>query len=270
LNSDGNNTVGNTFGYGANQSIFNRQANLYVQSKYGKATIGTQPNIAFSTVLMNDPRIGSNYGSGLAAIDGDGGLSTIDVGALTYAAPDIYGISLTASHVPEANVGTATVPIRSTGTRFSAVYKFKALTATYAHYYDVSGGATTKKGNIAGATYKFGPFNLKAIGASQSTTVFSSLNTLGLGGTYSINPETTLDFGIYNTTDTGTNYKADTIGLGVQYKFLKDLSAYAQYAVVKNNGTAAANYNFTWTEFATISAGQTASTLNVGLLYAFF
>ena len=47
---------------------------------------------------------------------------------------------------------------------------------------------------------------------------------------------------------------------------------YGQYANVKNSGTKSGFANFTWSSVASdmVTAGQTANTVNVGLLYGFF
>src|SRR3954465_3174282 len=74
-------------------SIFNRRANVYVEGGFGTVRFGTQGNIAFSPILMIDPRFGSNYGSSLAAIDIDGGLGTIDNSALSYTSPSYSGFT---------------------------------------------------------------------------------------------------------------------------------------------------------------------------------
>jgi predicted porin len=80
------------------------------------------------------------------------------------------------------------------------------------------------------------------------------------------------DAGVYNTKDSATNYNMNTAAAGVYYNFVKDLTLYGQYANVKNSGTPSAAFNFTWASVAPdfISAGATGSTVNVGLLYAFF
>ena len=97
----------------------------------------------------------------------------------------------------------------------------------------------------------------------------------GFGGIYDLTSETSIDAGIFrskqNLTST-TNYKMNTYGVGVQHKFLKDLTAYAQYASVKNNGTATAAFNFAGPtiEPGSLTVGQKAKTLNLGVLYAFF
>lgn len=62
------------------------------------------------------------------------------------------------------------------------------------------------------------------------------------------------------------------LGPGVQYKFVKDLTAYAQYANVKNKGSTSVPFNFAPPTLLTgsLTTDQTASTFNVGLLYSFF
>jgi hypothetical protein len=81
----------------------------------------------------------------------------------------------------------------------------------------------------------------------------------------------------------------NTLGLGVQYEMFKGLKAYGQVASVKNASGAATpaykgNYDFVsyvpsqttgssglaQTAPGSIATGQTAQTINIGLLYAFF
>ena len=105
-----------------------------------------------------------------------------------------------------------------------------------------------------------------------STTTTNKLNTYGFGGIYDVTSDTSLDAGVFRSKQTSTNYNMKTYGIGVQHKFLKDLTAYTQYASVKNNGTATAAFNFAGPtiEPGSITVGQSAKTLNVGVLYAFF
>lgn len=253
------------FAFG-DDALFNRNANLYLKGAYGTGTVGTQANIAFNSVLLGDPRNAPDFGSSLAAIVISGGLGTIDNGAVSYTSPTMSGVTLAASYVPE----TATV---NSGTRFSVTYGTGPIKATLAAYKtDVIGEAVNRTGTVAGAAYAMGPFNLKALYTKQKTATFDSLTTVGLGGDYAVTSKVTVDFGVYRSSDSGTDYKMNTSGVGVMYKFLKDLSAYAQYASVKNDGTASTPFNFAPPTLLTggITSGQTASTFNVGLLYAFF
>jgi predicted porin len=265
--------TGNSRFFFGDDAIFNRQANLYITNTYGKFAVGTQSNFAFDSVLVADARFGSNFGSSLAAIVISGGLGTIDSGALTYTSPSLSGFTIGAEYVPEyIGAAPASKDIKS-GTRLAATYSSGPLKATVAFYSDDIAGDTEKtSGTVLGATYKIGSFDLKALALTQKNPTFSSLGTWGLGGAYSISTTTTLDFGLYKSSDSGTDYKMDTAAVGIQYKFLKDLTAYAQYAQVKNNGTAATPFNFAPPTLVPlfITAGQTATTLNVGLLYAFF
>jgi predicted porin len=247
-------------------ALFNRNANLFVKGGFGTVTLGTQANIAFNSVLTADARFGSNYGSSLAAIVISGGLGTRDNGAVSYASPNFSGFSFGAEYVPE----TATV---KSANRVAVNYGNGPLKATFANYTtDVIGATTMTTGNILGATYKIGSFDVKGLAAVQKNPTFSSLTTYGLGGAYFYNGEVTFDAGAYRTSDSGTDYKMDTFAVGVQYKFVKDLEVYAQYASVKNTGTPATPFNFAPPTLLTgnITAGQTASTFNVGLLYSFF
>ncbi len=63
-----------------------------------------------------------------------------------------------------------------------------------------------------------------------------------------------------------------TNAVGVYHKLMKDLTLYGQYASVKNKGTDDTPYNFAPPTNITgkISTGQTADTINIGLLFSFF
>jgi predicted porin len=253
------------FAFGAD-SLFNRRANLYLKGIYGTGTIGTQGNIAFDSVLLGDARFGSNYGSSLAAIVISGGLNTNDDAALAYTSPTFSGFTV------KAQALTETKDFKGGG-RLAGTYASGPLKATLAFYTtDVITETKNRTGTIAGVNYKIGAFEVKALYASQKTATFDALNTVGVGGAYFMSDKITIDAGLFNTTDSNTNYKMDTIGAGVQYMLVKDLTAYAQYAYVKNNGTPSTPFNFAPPTLLTgsITAGQTASTFNVGLLYSFF
>ena len=261
-----NPTNGQTFAFGSN-NLFNRQANVYVKSDAGTFTLGTQGNLAFDSVLMADPRSGSNYGSALASVDIDGALATIATGAIKYTAPSVSGLTFAAEFIPQNNTSGATKTQKAENA-VSVVYAAGPLTATLAGY----NGQTGFSGSILGANYKLGDFTLKGIAVAQKTPTYKQLNTTGVGGLYAMSPKVSFDAGVYNTKDSATNYNMNTAAAGVYYNFVKDLTLYGQYANVKNSGTPSAAFNFTWASFAPdfISAGATGSTVNVGLLYAFF
>lgn len=249
------------------EGLFNRQANVYLKGGFGTVTVGTQGNIAFDSVLLGEPRAGSNFGSSLATIDLDGGLGTVDKGAISYKSPSMSGLSVAVSYVPAQGTSKAT-------SRLAGTYSAKEAAATIASYEDKPVIGAASKGTIYSGNYKLGALTLKGLYVTQKNGALSDLSTLGGGGAYALSPQTTVDFGIYDSKDTAAHYKVATMAAGVQYKFLKDLTVYGQYASAKNKGTRAASWNFAGPSSAflvsAITAGQTASTINVGLLYAFF
>lgn len=258
--------------------LFNRQANLFVKSKAGTLTLGTQGNAFFSSLLAVEPRSGSNFGSSLATIAGDAQAykGTVDKGSVSYSSPSVAGFDVSLQLVP-ANVDTTV----KGGSRFNVKYAGESLTATAATYTTDIAAVTspsavaehTRTGSLAGAAYKLGDVTLKGMWVKQTTLGYKDLKTSGYGGIYQITPTVALDLGIYESRDSAAGYKTNTVGTGIQYKFLKDLTAYGQYTSVKNNGTATAAYNFAppmAADGGTISASQTGTTINVGLLYGFF
>lgn len=247
--------------------LFNRQANLYVKGGFGTVTVGTQGNIAFSSVLLGEPRAGSNFGSALASIDLDGKLGTVDQGAVSYASPVSGGFSVAATFVPEKDA-------TKSGQRLAGTYAGKDFAVSLAGYNDDAGHGITNKGTVLSGNYKLGAVTFKGLSVTQKTSVFSSLGTVGAGGAYALNADTTLDFGVFKTTDSKAHYDVSTWAAGIQYKFLKDLTVYGQYASVKNNDTQTAAFNFAGPSSANLTSsigkGQTANTFNIGLLYGFF
>lgn len=253
------------FAFG-DDSLFNRKAYLYIKAPFGTGAIGTQSNIAFDSVLLGDARFGSNYGSSLAAVVISGGLGTIDNNAVSYTSPTLSGFTAAASYVPE----TATV---RSGTRLAGTYASGPLKATLAYYRtDVIAETEARTGSVVGATYKIGDFDVKGLYVKQKTATYDALTTVGFGGAYFATAKLTFDAGIYRSSDSGSDYKMDTVGLGVQYQFVKDLTAYAQYANVKNRGSTSVPFNFAPPTLLTgsLTTDQTANTFNVGLLYSFF
>ena len=247
--------------------LFNRQANLYVKGGFGTLTVGTQGNIAFSSVLLGEPRAGSNFGSALASIDLDGKLGTVDQGAVSYASPVSNGFSVAATFVPEKDA-------TKSGQRVAGNYAGKDFAVSLAGYNDDAVKGFTNKGTILSGNYKLGAVTLKGLSVNQKTSAFSSLGTVGAGGAYALNADTTLDLGVFKTTDSKAKYDVSTWAAGVQYKFLKDLTVYGQYASVKNNDSHDAAFNFAGPSStnltSSIGKGQTANTFNIGLLYGFF
>ena len=261
-----------------NGDVLNREANIYIKSDAGTFVVGTQPNFAFKTVLMGEPRAGSNFGSALAMIDIAGDLGTVDDAALSYTSPAMSGFTLGAQYVPQTK--SASTPggtdVKS-GTRLNLAYSSGGLNLGIANYSSAILGATPKaSGTILSGNYKLGDFTLKALSTSQKTaTTYSSsaLKTTGIGGAYALSGKTTLDMGTYSSTSAVGGLKVNTLGFGAQYKLTKELTLYAQQAKVNNKSTSGGAFiNFAGPTVLTdsLSAGQTANTTNIGLLFAFF
>jgi predicted porin len=287
-NNVSNSTTNTHFAFG-NGDFLNREANIYVKSnEIGKFVVGTQPNLPFTTVLLGDPRHGSNYGSALATISGKGGLTTVDDAAIGYTSNSFNGLTLAGQIVPEsrtsayANTNGFSYTVKS-GTRVAATYAKDALTFGVAGYDDTnftstSTSATVKtSGTIASLVYKMGAATLKGIYASQKNPMpfsnnVTSVKTTGVGGNYALTGSTVVDAGYYTATgDAG--YKLNTLGLGIQHALTKELKLYVQAAKVDNKGSSGSEgYNFTWSTVQTgvVGVGGTANTLNAGLLLALF
>jgi hypothetical protein len=252
--------------------LFNREANLYIKSESGTLTVGTQGNAFFSSLLSVDPRSAPNFGSSLAVTVVDGGTGTNDKGGISYQSPSMSGLSFKVGYMPSnfsENI--------KTGTRFSLKYEKGPFMVTAASYNTEMTSAPDyrKTGTLAGGSYKVGDVTLKLMSVKQTNPTYKDLQTLGYGGAYQLTPTLAVDFGIYDSKDGATGYKTNTIGTGVQYKFLKDLTAYGQYSTVKNTGTQTAAYNFAPpmavdSGAGSLTANQTGNTLNIGLLYGFF
>jgi hypothetical protein len=251
--------------------LFNRQANIYIKSAAGTFVAGKQSNLAFNTVLLGDPRSGSNYGSSLAALDAQGSLNTVDNASFSYTSPSLNGFTVAAQYVPESITEVGKI---KSGNRLSLTYANGPATFGMATYSNEINGQTAKnQGSIFSGNYKLGDFTLKGIYADQKTATYTqSLKTSGLGGAYALNGKTTLDLGYFNSTSNIGSFKTNTYAAGVQYKLIKDLAIYGQYAKVDNKGSSTAVYNFAPPTIASgvINAGQTGTTLNIGLLYSYF
>jgi hypothetical protein len=185
-------------------------------------------------------------------------------------------------YVPETKTAKSCVTCYDvkTGTRATVAYANGPLSAGVAIYDNTlftsttSPSATTKaSGSIASAAYKLGAMTFKGLYASQKTSSSgTSINTTGVGGAYALTGETTLDLGLY--TSSGGTYKSTATGLGVQQKLTKELTLYGQLAKVDNKSTGSdtAFINFAGPTILTnlMDKGQSANTLNVGLLLALF
>jgi hypothetical protein len=274
----------NNYAFG-NGDILNRQANLYVKSSLGKFILGRQPNIAFNTVLLGDPRSGSNYGSSLNSVVFRGGLSTVDDGAIGFVSNNMNGATLSFEYLPS----TQSVEDKNekSGTRASVTYGAGNMTLGAAVYQDSKYATNTAitanaSGSVLSAVYKLSSVTLKGVFASQKpqdTTTTSQLqnavHTTGLGGNWALGADTTLDFGTYlssQTVTSTTNYKLKTNAIGLQQKLTKELTFYSQFSRAVNKGTATADGNFTWATVLTrdLTTNQTGSTLSAGLLLSLF
>jgi hypothetical protein len=284
-------TTTSNWGFGATNSLFNRQANLFIKGTGGTLKVGTMDNIAFSTVLKVDPRAGSNFGSGLQYVSADGPLGTVDVGAINYTSPTVDGFTGSVSIVPDSLAGTNSTNNGSnnSGSRVSVTYSAGPLTLAAANFLNHTSGNIGSRGNVGGLTYKIGStITLKVLGASEMSSTFTSLTTGGVGGTYALSAKTVFDLGVYQVSDSKTNYKMGTMAAGVQQELFKDLKIYGQFASTTDHSgtgvTVGGNYNFTsyispqtssttgaaYTGPYALTSGQTAQTINIGLLYGFF
>lgn len=279
-----NSPSGSFYSFG-NGDLLNRQKNFYISSGAGKFVFGVQGNIAFGNVLMADPRGGSNFGSSLAMIDANGGLNTVDNASLSYTSPSMSGFTVAAQYVPESSTASADV---KTGSRAAIGYSSGNLTlglSTYTSQINNTVNLTTcvtpgcvnkdSTGTILGFNYKMGVFTLKGISASQTNTTFTSaLTTNGVGGSYTLSDKVSFDLGYYNATSSVKSFKVDTTALGAYYSLGKDLKVYGQYAVVDNKGGTGADsaWNFAGPTIitGTITPGQKAEVMNVGLIFSYF
>jgi hypothetical protein len=261
-----------------NGDLLNREANLYIKSAAGTFVVGTQPNIAFKTVLLGEPRAGSNFGSALAMIDIAGDLGTVDDAAISYTSPSLNGLTVAGQYVPQTkSAATAGGTDVKSGSRFSVAYSFGNLNMGLATYSSEILGQTNKaSGTILSANYKMGDLTLKGLSVSQKTATTyasSAMTTTGIGGSYALSGKTTLDVGSYKSSSSAGGLSVNTVGAGAQYKLTKDLTLYGQYAKVDNKSTTGGAFiNFAGPTVLTdnLSAGQSATTTNAGLLYAFF
>ena len=278
----GSTTKNYAFGNG---DILNRQANLYIKSSLGKFMLGRQPNIAFNTVLLGDPRSGSNYGSSLNSVVVRGGLSTVDDGAIGFVSNNMNGATLSFEYLPSTQ--TVADKNEKSGTRASVTYGAGNMTLGAAVYQDSKYATNTAitanaSGSVLSAVYKLSSVTLKGVFASQKpqdTTTTSKLqnavHTTGLGGNWALGADTTLDFGTYlssQTVTSTTNYKLKTNAIGLQQKLTKELTFYSQFSRAVNKGTETAAGNFTWATVLTkdLATNQTGSTLSAGLLLSLF
>jgi len=269
-----------------NGSLLNREANIYLKGGAGSLVVGTQPNIAFKTVLLGEPRAGSNYGSALAMIDIVGDLGTVDDAAISYTAPSLNGLTLAAQYVPQTKSKKPSCPETTcsdvkSGSRLSLAYASGPLSLGLASYSNTlftsatTEASTQASGTIASGSYKIGAATLKGLYASQKIDgSLATMKTTGLGGAYAVTADLTLDAGIYRSSSATGGMKVHTTGLGGQYKITKELSAYTQWAQVdnKSSGSAGAAINFAGptVQDLFIGTGKSAKTINAGLLYAFF
>ncbi len=267
-----------------NGDFLNREANLYIKSSAGTFVVGTQPNIAFKTVLIGEPRAGSNFGSALAMIDIAGGLGTVDDAALSYTSPAMGGFTLSAQYVPETKSKLAcdTCYGVKSGNRASLSYSAGNLNVGVATYSSDTLTSTTTtdsqrtSGSIISGSYKVGAITFKGIMASQKANaayISKPLKTTGVGGAYAWSDKTTFDFGTYKSTSDAGGLSVTTVGLGAQHKLTKELTLYGQQASVKNSSTTGiAFFNFAGPMVTdnVLTTGKTANTTNIGLLYGFF
>ena len=265
-----NEPTGSSYYAFGNGDFLNRQKNIYIKSSSGTFVMGVQPNVAFGTVLMGDPRGGSNYGSSLAMINGNGGLGTVDNASFSYTSPTMAGFTLAGQYVPESRTDIGEI---KTGSRASVTYASGDLTLGLATYTNQVVSKKDLSGNILAANYKLGSFTLKGITSSQKSDTFTSaLNTTGVGGSYTLNDKTSFDAGYYTAKSNTGNFKVNTTAAGAYYNLTKELKLYGQYAVLDNKGSSAASWNFAGpTIFPySFSSGQSAKTLNLGLIFSYF
>jgi hypothetical protein len=208
----------------------------------------------------------------------------VDDGAIGFVSNNMNGATLSFEYLPStASVATSH---EKSGTRASVTYGAGNMTLGAAVYQDSKYSSNTAitanaSGSVLSAVYKLSSVTLKGLFVSQkpqngtTSNLQNAVHTTGLGGTWSLGADTTLDFGTYlssQTVTSTTNYKLKTNAIGLQQKLTKELTFYSQFARAANKGTESGWGNFTWATVLdkTLAANQTGSTLSAGLLLSLF
>lgn len=261
---------GERWAYGSGDFL-NRQTNLFVKSIAGEFVAGTQPNLAFQGLLIGEPRSGSHFGSALAMVMGTGELNAVDESALSYRSPSFSGLKIAAQIIPESGQTPGTI---RRGTRTQVSYSTPMINLALSHISsERNAQSALNLGSFLSAAVRFNELTFKALAATQRTAAFQgALTTVGVGGAYAPRQGLTIDLGVYASENSTADIHSRSLGLGIQKTLTDELSAFAQIARVANRSSSVAiPYHAALApDFADrLLAGQTASSLNLGLIYRF-
>jgi len=279
-------------------SFSDRQANLYVKTDaLGKLEAGTVTDPVFDALLTVEPT-SSGYGNTInvwfGTVQHANNSPTSDTGAIKYTSPTIGGFTAKVSYVGAQTYSTVaggTNAQLGSGVRAAINYNYGDLNIVggYESTNSTSNGTNLYSLDLLGANYKVGSFTLKGIYLINKDTNtyqidYGSLKTTGFGGSYDINEKLQLNSGYYQSKDAGAggkaNYQNATMWTTyLTYDIIKDLKVYGEYSSTVNKASNSSANAFGFTSnygtgaaagTGTISQGQSAKSVIVGLHYAFF
>ncbi|EEA04604.1 porin Gram-negative type [Burkholderia sp. H160] len=235
----------NTGGFNnSNGNLFGRDAWVGLKGGFGEVHAGLQQSPFFMSMVFQDPRNLSNFGSSmvfLATTSGATGIFTPN--SIQYTSPVLGGLQGSALFSFGGVAGNF-----QSGRQYSAnlSYHWQGLGINAAYFNGNAGGTvsttppTTEAltGKLIGATYTFGSLTAKA--SYMKLKVAAGANEdVYLGGLdYMITPALDVSAGVYHANNRNESGSHTLLGsIGAVYFLSKRTSLYAQFGAVNNKGT---------------------------------
>ncbi|QBR02057.1 porin [Paraburkholderia pallida] len=228
----------------SNGNLFGRQAWVGIDSRFGTVKGGVQLSPFVLSLIASDPRGASYFGSGVPIYTGAVFVTgAFNSNSISYTSPRIAGFQGSALLALGGIAGNF-----QAGRQYSASvdYTYGPLLITASMYDGNAGGtaATTPipstvafTGRTIGASYQYDALTVKAVFINLKVAGSFDNRVYGGGLSYRFTPVTTVDAGVWYTSDgNDTNNHSILAATGLTYSLSKATLLYGQFGYVDNHG----------------------------------
>ncbi|CAG9233490.1 Porin [Paraburkholderia tropica] len=228
----------------SNGNLFGRDAWVGMKGSFGEVHAGLQQSPFFMSLIFQDPRNLSNFGSSMLFLATTAGATSIFTpNAITYTSPVVGGFQGSALFSFGGVAGNF-----QSGRQYSASLSYHgAGLGINAAYFNGSAGGTVSTtpsttegltGELIGATYTIGSFTAKASYTKIKVAGGKNEDVYGGGLDYWVRPDIDVNTGVWYANNANESGSHTWLGsIGAYYYLSKRTSVYAQFGMVNNHGT---------------------------------
>lgn len=260
----------------SNGNLFGRNAWVGMKGGFGEVRAGLQQSPYFMSLIEQDPRHLSNFGSSILILANAAGATSIfNPNAISYTSPKLAGFQGSAMYALGGVAGNF-----QSGRQYSASlsYTLSGLAINAAYYNGNPGGnvSTTPPttvgfdGKLIGATYTIGSLTVK--GSYEKIKVGGGANNdvYGGGADYMLRPNIDLNAGVWYVDNRAVSGSHSLLGaIGAYYFVSKRTSVYAQFGMVNNHGAQDLGLSISQGPTTLHAATGTTTGASVGISHTF-